>query len=163
VVPTGATRPLHILATMTAELVRDPRTMANYGHFTSMRVDRGRVRGLGPHLDRLDRAGEISEGSVWNVCFPRGTAPATAWVWPSAPALPGIAMRLLSDALEAAGPPVETRPVAPADLAGFRAAFASNALAPVQVVEQIDDMRLAGDEEFRRLVELYEQIPEETV
>ncbi|HWM06016.1 MAG TPA: aminotransferase class IV, partial [Actinophytocola sp.] len=112
----------------------------------------------------VDRAGEISEGSVWNVCFLHRDGTGDRMVWPSAPALPGIAMRLLSDALEADGVPVETRPVTPADLPGFRAAFASNALAPVQVVAQVDDVRFAGDEEFRRrLVELYEQIPEETV
>lgn len=29
--------------------------LSNYGHFTSMRVDDGRVRGLGLHLERLDR------------------------------------------------------------------------------------------------------------
>lgn len=29
--------------------------LTNYGHFTSMRVDDGRVRGLGLHLERLER------------------------------------------------------------------------------------------------------------
>nr|BFE69862.1 hypothetical protein GCM10020092_031630 [Actinoplanes digitatis] len=27
--------------------------LTNYGHFTTMRVEDGRVRGLGMHLDRL--------------------------------------------------------------------------------------------------------------
>jgi branched-subunit amino acid aminotransferase/4-amino-4-deoxychorismate lyase len=251
-------------------LLDDLRTLAmvNYGHFTSMRVDRGRVRGLGRHLERLDRdshelfgagvpadlvreriraavanaegpvyakvnvfardldrnaaevepavlvtvrplppepgparfatvpyerdlphikhvgtfglfhqqrlatrrgfddalfvnsAGEISEGSVSNVCFVDGDA----LVWPSAPALPGIAMHLLRDALTARGVPVGTRPVRPDDLPSFRAAFASNALAPVQVIESIDGTHFSGDEDVRRLlVESYLDVPEEVV
>ncbi|MGH3878973.1 MAG: hypothetical protein ACRDSK_18240 [Actinophytocola sp.] len=42
---------------MTDQLLDDLRTLAmvNYGHFTSMRVDGGRVRGLGRRLERLDR------------------------------------------------------------------------------------------------------------
>jgi branched-subunit amino acid aminotransferase/4-amino-4-deoxychorismate lyase len=242
----------------------DLRTLAmvNYGHFTSMRVDHGRVRGLGHHLDRLerdarevfgravpgdtvrarireavagaegpvyakvnvfardfdagmaeqqpdllvtvrplpsrpaparvctveyerdlphvkhvgtfglfhqyrlarrrgfDRHGEISEATVSNVCFADGDT----LVWPSAPALPGVAMHLLRDALAARGVPVATRPVRPADLPSFRAAFASNALAPVQVIEQVDDLRFAGDDDLRALLaEIYEAIPEETI
>lgn len=248
-------------------LLDDLRTLAmvNYGHFTSMRVDRGRVRGLGRHLDRdarevfgrpvppdlvrdriraavadaegpvyakvnvfarawdagvaeqepdvlvtvrplpsrpaparvctveyerdlphvkhvgtfglfhqyrlarrrgfddaifVDRRGEISEATVSNVCFADGDT----LVWPSAPALPGVAMHLLRDALAARGVPLATRPVRPADLPSFRAAFASNALAPVQVIEQVDDVRFAGDDGLRALLaRTYEAIPEETL
>jgi 4-amino-4-deoxychorismate lyase len=251
-------------------LLEDLRTLAmvNYGHFTSMRVDRGRVRGLGRHLERLDRdarelfgrgvpaelvrerireavagaedavyvkvnvfardidrnaadvepavlvtvrplppepgparfatvryerdlphvkhvgtfglfheqrlaarrgfddalfvnaAGEISEGSVSNVCFVDGDT----LVWPSAPALPGVAMHLLREALAARGIPVRTRPVRPDDLPSFRAAFASNALAPVQVIESIDGNGFAGDEDVRRLlIETYMDVPEEVI
>jgi branched-subunit amino acid aminotransferase/4-amino-4-deoxychorismate lyase len=167
-------------------LLEDLRTLAmvNYGHFTSMRVDRGRVRGLGRHLDRLerdarevfgravpadvvrddaifvDRRGEISEATVSNVCFADGDT----LVWSSALALPGVAMHLLRDALAARGVPVATRPVRPADLPSFRAAFASNALAPVQVIEQVDDVRFAGDDDLRTLLtETYEAIPEEAL
>ncbi|MPZ81164.1 MAG: hypothetical protein GEV28_12520 [Actinophytocola sp.] len=251
-------------------LLDDLRTLAmvNYGHFTSMRVDDGRVRGLGLHLERLDRDarevfgrgldaglvcdrirtavdgqkgplyakvsvfvrdfdagvaehepsllvtvrplparsgslrvgtvayerdlprvkhvgtfglfhqfrlakrrgyddalfvnrdGEISEGSVWNVCFLDGETV----VWPSAPALPGVAMHLLRDALTARGIPVETRPVTPADLPRFRAAFASNALAPVQVIESVDDVRFDGGYAFAKLmVEAYEEVPWEAL
>ena len=255
---------------MTDQLLDDLRTLAmvNYGHFTSMRVDGGRVRGLHLHLERLDRDarelfgrgvpadlvrvrlreavadaegpvyakvtvfarrfdpavaehepsllvtvrplpptpgparmctveyerdlphvkhvgtfglfhqyrlavrhgfddavfvnrdGELSEASVSNVCFVDGDG----LVWPGAPALPGVAMHLMRDALAARGVPVATRPVTPVDLPSFRAAFASNALSPVQVIEQIDDVRFAGAEDVRRLlVESYEAIPEEAV
>lgn len=255
---------------MTDQVFADLRTLAmvNYGHFTSMRVAAGRVRGLAHHLERLDRDsrelfgravsaelvrervreavagapdpvyakvnvfarqfdaavaeqepsllvtvrplperpaparvctvayerdlphikhvgtfglfhqyrhargrgfddaifvnrhGEISEATVSNVCFVHGDT----LVWPSAPALPGVAMRLLHDALAAAGVPVETRPVSPADLPSFRGAFASNALNPVQVIEQVDDVRFAGAEDVRRLLaKTYEAIPEEAV
>ncbi len=36
--------------------------LVNYGHFTSMRVDRGRVRGLARHLERLDRDARVVFG-----------------------------------------------------------------------------------------------------
>jgi branched-subunit amino acid aminotransferase/4-amino-4-deoxychorismate lyase len=97
---------------------------------------------------------------VANICFVHGDG----LVWPSAPVLPGIAMRLLRDGLADRGVPVETRPVRPADLPSFRAAFATNALAPVQVVEQIDDVRFAGAEDVRRLmVQTYEAVAGELV
>ncbi|HEY0452619.1 aminotransferase class IV family protein [Actinophytocola sp.] len=259
------------MTTLPDDLTDDLRTLAmvNYGHFTSMRVDGGRVRGLGLHLERLDRDarevfgrgldadlvrarvreavegrdgplyakvnvfardldpdvdehepsllvtvrplparagsplrvgtvayerdlpqvkhvgtfglfhqsrlarrrgfddalfvnrdGEISEGSAWNVGFLDGDTV----VWPSAPALPGVAMHLLRDALTARGVPVETRPVTPADLPRFRAAFASNALAPVQVLGSVDDVRFPGDEAVARLLaEAYEEIPGEVL
>jgi branched-subunit amino acid aminotransferase/4-amino-4-deoxychorismate lyase len=255
---------------MSDQVLADLRQLAmvNYGHFTSMRVEGGRVRGLAHHLDRLDRDahelfgrgvaaglvrervreavadaegpvyakvvvfarqfdaavpehepsvlvnvrplparpgptrvctveyerdlphvkhvgtfglshqyrlargrgyddaifvnrhGEISEATVANVCFVNGDG----LVWPSAPALPGTAMRLLRDAVVERGVPVETRPVRPSDLPSFRGAFATNALAPVQVIEQVDDVRFAGAEDLRLLLtEAYEAIPEEVV
>lgn len=95
-----------------------------------------------------------------NVCFAHGDG----LVWPSAPALPGVAMRLLREALAARGVPVEERPVRPADLRSLRGAFATNALAPVQVIEQVDDVRFAGAEGVRRLLtETYDAIPEEAL
>lgn len=108
----------------------------------------------------VNRHGEISEATLANVCFVHGDG----LVWPSAPALPGTAMRLLRDALADLGVPVETRPVRPTDLSSFRGAFATNALAPVQVVEQVDDVRFAGAEDVRRLLtETYAAIPWEVV
>ncbi|MBC6447797.1 aminotransferase class IV [Actinokineospora xionganensis] len=245
--------------------------LVNYGHFTSMRVDRGRVRGLARHLERLDRDarvvfglgiaedlvraeirraiegraqpvyaranvfapkfdprvpeaevepdvvvtigelppddvaplrlrtagyqrdlpqvkhvgtfglfyqrriarkagfddalfvnsdGEVSEGSTWNVCFLDGDKV----VWPSAPVLPGIAMGLIQSGMTRSGLDYEVRPVAMAELSGFRAAFATNALSPVRSISVIDDVEYEVDEKAAaRLLRAHDLTPEERV
>lgn len=106
----------------------------------------------------VNRDGQVSEGTVWNVCFTDGERV----VWPSAPALPGTAMFQLREGLARLGIPVESRPVTPADVPGFLAAFGTNALAPVQVIERIEDVSLPGDERMRQLLlEAYARCPEE--
>ncbi|MGQ0841371.1 aminotransferase class IV [Actinokineospora sp.] len=251
----------------------DLRSMAlvNYGHFTSMRVDQGRVRGLARHLERLDRDarvvfgqgmsedrvraavraaiagrttpvyaranvfaaafdprspesdvrpdllisvgalpaadpaplrvrtagyqrdlpqvkhagtfglfyqrriarkagyddvlfvnpdGMVCEGSTWNVCFLDGDTV----VWPSAPVLPGIAMGLIQSGLTRAGLDYAVRPVSVAELAGFRAAFATNALSPVRPIAAIDEIDYKPDAEaVALLLRCHDRTPEERV
>ena len=49
--------------------------LTNYGHFTTMRVEDGRVRGLGMHLDRLvselDGTPQRPMGALWVEVHPR--------------------------------------------------------------------------------------------
>ncbi len=89
----------------------------------------------------VDAAGEISEGSVWNVVFFDGAR----FVWPAAPQLPGVAKRLLQTGLHRLGQPSEERALALGDLERFRAAFFSNALQPVRPLARIDAVEFAGD------------------
>jgi len=83
----------------------------------------------------VDPAGQVLEGSIWNL----GLWDGRAVVWPEGPALRGTAERLLQGALEAAGLPQRCVLVDQADLAGFRAGFACNAsgLQPVVAVDAV--------------------------
>ncbi|WP_018684478.1 aminotransferase class IV [Actinokineospora enzanensis] len=89
--------------------------------------------------------GQVSEGSTWNVCF---VAADDTVVWPSAPALPGITMGLIQSGLLRTDARTEVRPVAATELAGFRAAFAVNALAPVRPISRIDEVELKVDDDL---------------
>lgn len=83
----------------------------------------------------VDPAGRVVEGSIWNL----GLWDGEAVVWPQGPALRGICEQLLQDGLAAAGVPQSARPVAAAELGGFRAAFACNAggVQPVAAVDAV--------------------------
>ncbi|GAA2984029.1 aminotransferase class IV [Actinokineospora diospyrosa] len=87
--------------------------------------------------------GLVSEGSTWNVCF---LDQDDTFVVPTAPALPGIALGLIQGGLARLGAKVQTRPVSAADLPGFRAAFATNALQPVRAISHIDDVEYKVDD-----------------
>ncbi|HVK23002.1 MAG TPA: aminotransferase class IV [Actinokineospora sp.] len=103
---------------------------------------------------------EVSEGATWNVCFLDGQTV----VFPSAPALPGIAVGLIQNGLTRAGLDYDVRPVAAADLAGFTAAFATNALRPVRAITTIDDVEFKVDADaLARLRRCHDSIPEERV
>lgn len=82
-----------------------------------------------------DENGCISEGSIWNVGFVDRDG---GVVWPDAPQLDGVSMQLLKTGLEREGMPSVTRTIALAELAGFRAAFFTNASVPVRLIASID-------------------------
>ena len=83
--------------------------------------------------------GRISEGSIWNVGFWDGADV----VWPDAPALHGTMEQLLGAALEDAGIPQARRPVRLPDLAGIKAAFATNSRG-IRAISAIDGAPLEG-------------------
>ena len=74
-------------------------------------------------------SGEISEASIWNICFAR----ATTIVFPSAPALPGIRQQILQRGLHT----FDTIPVRPADLSSYDAAYLTNSIDPALPVASI--------------------------
>lgn len=84
--------------------------------------------------------GRISEGTFWNVVFRDGRG----WVWPDAPALPGVTRGMLRMEMEKHGEPLRDAPVDLAVLAGMRAAFAVNSTG-ITAIGAIDGFRLAGD------------------
>lgn len=89
----------------------------------------------------------VAEGTVWNIGFWDGHAV----TWPQAPALRGTAERLLQAGLDAQGVPQRRRPVAVAELAAFRAAFACNANA-VQPIAAVDAVEYPQAPELMRLL-----------
>lgn len=104
---------------------------------------------------------EVSEGATWNACF---LDAAGTIVWPSAPALPGVAMALIQNGLSRLGHKHETRPVTVAELAEFQAAFACNSLRPVRPITRIDETEYAQDESTAALLsKAHNLVPEERV
>jgi len=73
--------------------------------------------------------GEISEGSIWNICFARGTT----IVFPTAPVLPGIRQQILQRGLGT----FETIPVPLPDLPSYDAAYLTNSIDPALPVASI--------------------------
>lgn len=99
--------------------------------------------------------GIIAEGGITNIGFFDGTAV----VWPSAPALAGITMQLLTRALAERGTPSHQETVRLADLLSYRSAFVTNSLG-VAPVSQVDAQTLPADPAFsKRLTEAYESVP----
>lgn len=93
-------------------------------------------------------AGEISEGSIWNI----GLWDGQHVVWPAAPALDGVSRRLLDAALKTRGIPVEVRAVHKHELRDYRAAFTTNSGAVGRPVAQIDDIPFHVHPEFSKLL-----------
>ncbi len=114
--------------------------VGTFGLFYQRRLAR-----MSGHDDALfvNPAGEVSEGTTWNVCFLDGDTV----VWPSAPALPGVSMGLIQSGLARTGAHYEVRPVFAAELPGFRGAFATNALVPVRALTRVDEVDYPVDEE----------------
>lgn len=91
--------------------------------------------------------GCVVEGSVWNLGF-RDKEGVT---WPDGPALRGSVEHLLQAGLAELGVPQRHRPVALAEVGGFRAAFASNA-SGLQAVTGIDQATFPADPELMALL-----------
>lgn len=99
--------------------------------------------------------GVISESAIANIGFFDGKAV----VWPDSPALAGITMQLVADALARHGTPSRRDTVRIADLSSFRATFVTNSLG-VAPVSQVDDQVLTADPGFvRALAEAYDSVP----
>ncbi|WP_169808802.1 aminotransferase class IV [Microtetraspora niveoalba] len=99
--------------------------------------------------------GVIAEGAVTNVgCFDGETV-----VWPEAPMLRGITMRLLEAAMERSGVRQERRVIRVGDLPAYDGVFLTNSRGMV-AVGRVGAVALNVDPEaMRRLGELYESVP----
>ncbi|WP_219468602.1 aminotransferase class IV [Nonomuraea rhizosphaerae] len=99
--------------------------------------------------------GVISEGSITNLgCFDGQRV-----IWPQAPMLHGISMRLMEAALTKAGVPYGSRVLRVADLREFEAVFLTNSHGVVPV-GSVDGVPLRLDEAaMARLIGLFEEMP----
>ncbi|MFI5691463.1 aminotransferase class IV [Kribbella sp. NPDC051586] len=75
-------------------------------------------------------SGEISEASIWNICFARGAE----IVFPAAPVLPGIRQQVLQRGLDT----YTTAPIPLADLPTYDAAYLTNSIDPALPVAAIN-------------------------
>ena len=122
--------PLPPLSVQTRVFLRDIPQVKSVGLFGALVQRRGaQLAGFGDALFVND-AGMISEGGTWNIGFFDGKQ----IVWPDAPCLPGVTMRLLQD-LSHRIAPVHLEDVKSMDLA-----FATNAAIGVRAIDKIDDV-----------------------
>lgn len=99
--------------------------------------------------------GVISEAGIANVAFFDGTRV----IWPDAPCLHGITMRLLEPLLPAAGLPSHRAPVRLSGLPTFRSALVTNSQG-VAAVDRVGDLVLPVDAAFTATVaEIYASVP----
>ncbi|MBO0840552.1 MAG: aminotransferase class IV [Sciscionella sp.] len=138
--------------------VPDRRSVAHLKHTgTFAQIYHGQAAERAGFDDALltDQDGLITETTTGNVGFFDGTA----LIWPDAPALPGITMRLLTRTMTGRGLPVRHAPVHIADLPSLRSVFVTNSVGIV-AVQRVDDQLLASDPGFvHTLVRTYESVP----
>ncbi|HXD84186.1 MAG TPA: aminotransferase class IV, partial [Rudaea sp.] len=109
----------------------------------------------------VDAGGRISEGSIWNIGFVDRDG---AVVWPQAPQLDGVGMRLVDAGLASQDMSSCVRPVCLDELATFRAAFFSNANTPVRAIAAIDERHFDADPEIgQRLLAAYRSNPPQAI
>ena len=82
----------------------------------------------------VSAAGQVVEGSVWNIVF----EDVAGFVWPEGPMLDGVTARLMRGQIDRADLPQRTTVTTLADLARFRAAYALSAVG-VRAIASIDD------------------------
>ncbi len=112
--------------------------VATFGLIRARRL--ARIAGFDDALF-ADEAGQISEGSLWNIGFLSGSEV----VWPQAPMLAGVAQALVHRALEHAGFTGRTVPVSVDGLHRFDGAFLCNSATPACAVSAIDQQIFPTD------------------
>ncbi|MEE4419069.1 MULTISPECIES: aminotransferase class IV family protein [Streptomyces] len=151
--PAGAMPPPPLRA-MSVPYERDLPQVKHCGLFGALHIRRAaQFAGFDDALF-IGPDGYVSEGATWNVGFidDDGTV-----VWPQAPVLPGITMRLLQQQVAH-----RIAPVTLAQAKGMRAAFATNTGIGVRALTAVDDAPLAvEDPVLSTLREAYLSIPGE--
>ena len=95
----------------------------------------------------------IAEASVWNIGFVENAGDATRIVWPRAPQLDGIGMRLLQAGAAKLGIASTSEPVPLAAISRYQAAFVTNANTVARAVASIDDTPFVHDEPLMNLLQ----------
>lgn len=127
-------------ATLTLKTVEFERTLPSVKHAGMFGLFWQRRQALGAGFDDalfVDVAGQVLEGSTWNIGFVQGDR----IVWPEGPALSGTRQRLLRAGFDELGVEQCVCRVERAGLGAFDAAFICNARGQ-SVVARIDDRSL---------------------
>jgi branched-subunit amino acid aminotransferase/4-amino-4-deoxychorismate lyase len=90
------------------------------------------------------KSGEVSEASIWNICFARGSH----LVFPAAPVLAGIRQQVLQRGLDS----YETVPVPLTELTTYDAAYLTNSIDPALPVASIDGVSFADHPESAAVI-----------
>ncbi len=154
--PAG-TMPPPALTAKTFVFSRDSPGTKHIGLFSQLRLRREAQRQGYGDVIFVEPDGQVSEGATWNLGFvtEEGTV-----VWPRAPVLPGVTMRLLQGVHD----DTVVAPVPLADLSTMRAAFATNVSIGVRAISRIDDVELDVDDPIlETLRKEYAELPGETL
>lgn len=95
----------------------------------------------------VDRAGRLSEATIWNLAFWDGDSV----IWPQAEHLPGVTMQILARRLQQIGIRQQTRPIYAAGINEQFSAVVMNSWTPGVPVSRIGDKSLAHDSSLVRL------------
>jgi branched-subunit amino acid aminotransferase/4-amino-4-deoxychorismate lyase len=156
--PAPTAQPLRVKSFVYARELPSIKHVGTFGLFHHRRL--ARLAGFDDALF-VDAHGRISEGSIWNIGFVDGDG---AVVWPLAPQLDGVGMRLIDAGLASQGMRSRARPVRLDELSAFRVAFFSNASVPVRAIAAIDDCRFDADAEIeQRLAAAYSSNPPQAI
>lgn len=143
------------LTAKTFTFSRDLPLVKHIGLFSQLRLRRAAQMSGFDDAIFVEADGRVCEGATWNLGFVDRDG---VVVWPEAPALPGVTMRLLQTAHADA----VTIPVTRAMLSEMRAAFATNVSFGVRTVEAIDDVRFSPDDFTLDLMrKIYSELPSE--
>lgn len=96
----------------------------------------------------VDRSGQFSEASIWNLVFWDGESV----VWPQAPMLTGTTMGLVMRQLDRMGVTQQQRRITPADLQLLRGAAVMNSWSPGIEVRALGETSLPAAPEFIALL-----------
>jgi branched-subunit amino acid aminotransferase/4-amino-4-deoxychorismate lyase len=156
--PVPATQPLRVKSFVYAREAPQIKHVGTFALFQQRRL--ARQAGFDDALF-VDTNGRISEGSIWNIGLIDRDG---AVVWPQAPQLDGVGMRLVDAGLASQDMSSRVRPVHLGELETCRAAFFSNASVPVRMLACIDDCRFEVDAEIERhLLAAYQSNPPQTI
>lgn len=97
----------------------------------------------------VDRAGRLSEATIWNLAFWDGESV----IWPEADHLPGVTMQILTRRLQSMGVRQQTRKIAPAAISEQCSAVVMNSWTPGVAVSRLGDSSLAQDSALVRLLD----------
>jgi branched-subunit amino acid aminotransferase/4-amino-4-deoxychorismate lyase len=139
------TAPLRLCSFVHERVLPSVKHAGTFGLFHALR--RARLAGFDDAVF-CTSAGDISEGTTWNIGFRDGAKV----IWPEAPALPGITRQLVDVGLRDMGIATETRPIALAELSRFPSCFILNSGLVGVPVQSIDETRFVVDDELQRLV-----------
>jgi branched-subunit amino acid aminotransferase/4-amino-4-deoxychorismate lyase len=108
----------------------------------------------------VDDGGCIEEGSIWNIGFFDGEGV----VWPDAPQLAGVSMRLLQAGLAKNAVPSSSQRIALADVGRYRSAFFTNSSTAVRLISHIGDVAFEVEPALAaRLLGFHDGNPSQTV
>jgi branched-subunit amino acid aminotransferase/4-amino-4-deoxychorismate lyase len=152
----AAVKPLPALRLQSTQYCRELPAVKHVGLFGSLRRRRIAQRNGFDDVLFTGAGTEISEAATANV----GVVDGDRIIWPQAPCLAGVTMRLIN---EAVGEQADTAPVTLRELAGVDAVFATNAAVGVRPVMAIDGIRFPAEHPvIDTLRKRYAEIPPES-